>query len=242
MNNVGCFDVAKYLLWASFGIFMGVVSFKDSPLFGLLCVLVGLALLGFLVFCVLAQSSSSPERGTTARSGNDAASQVVSNPPPISPPPHAKELPVGDLERRIKQQYEAKLEAHRQEWQKGMRDQEASVRASLRTEYEQRLRAERDSIRHAAEASFARLQKEWESERLRQAKVPSNRKMTRADHEKILGLAIPYTKQEIHTQYRQRAARCHPDKVAQLDTELQEVAERLMRELNVARDYLLANL
>ncbi len=173
-------------------------------------------------------------------------------PPPLSPPKSFPET-AQEIESRIRQQYNEQMEAAKREWAEVSRQQGARVQAEvsaeankrlrmaedrLRSEYGQRLKDERAKMQMAAEAAFERSRVEWESERRRQAQEPSNRKKTRADHENILGIIRPYTRVELTRKYREKAAKCHPDKVMHLDAELQKVAERLMKDLNAARDFL----
>jgi hypothetical protein len=55
----------------------------------------------------------------------------------------------------------------------------------------------------------------------------------------VLGISPSAEPAAIEAAYRERALQCHPDKVAHLDPDIQEVARRKFRRLQEARDLLL---
>jgi DnaJ like chaperone protein len=50
----------------------------------------------------------------------------------------------------------------------------------------------------------------------------------------LLGIPLGATREEITRAYRKLSQRCHPDKVAHLDEEFQQLAERKFRRLHEA--------
>ncbi|MDF1700843.1 MAG: J domain-containing protein, partial [Planctomycetota bacterium] len=67
---------------------------------------------------------------------------------------------------------------------------------------------------------------------------PEEEVLTAADALALLGLAPAADAKAIERAFRERSLTCHPDKVAHLDREFQELAERKFRRLQRAYDLL----
>lgn len=119
-----------------------------------------------------------------------------------------------------------------------LHDKLHKVEERLRRQYSEQLSVEIEQVKSDAEAALKKSKEEWERERKRQEGQPSISKRTKSDHEHILGLSLPYTKDDVRRCYRERAAKCHPDKVMRMDPAIQTVAEQMTKDLNAARDYL----
>lgn len=70
-------------------------------------------------------------------------------------------------------------------------------------------------------------------DQFKQKNQPSAEPMS-PDHYSILGLLPTATPEEVHSAYKLLIRQYHPDKVATLGKELQELAERKSKEINVA--------
>lgn len=64
----------------------------------------------------------------------------------------------------------------------------------------------------------------------------ARRRPAKGDPYRLLGVDRKASKREVDRAFRQMAKRCHPDRVAQLDREIQELAHRKFLELKMAYD------
>ena len=78
--------------------------------------------------------------------------------------------------------------------------------------------------------------------RAKRQKAPSPERPAASDPYHVLGVRRGSSKREVDRAFRQKAKKCHPDRVAQMDEEFQELAHRKFRDLKAAYDTVVEDL
>jgi len=111
--------------------------------------------------------------------------------------------------------------------------QDAAARR-IKREAQEKARAEAERLRQAQEE---RRQKESHSSGGAGQRNSSRRPAAQSPYE-VLGVLPGATEEELRSAYRLKASQNHPDKVAELDPEIRELAERRMKAINTAYEEL----